>query len=141
MRGGGSTRNSGWGGATGSGGAGAAGGGVMALAPLLRDLDALGYRYGTDWLPHDAVNKDPKSGKNTVQVLRALGRRHIRLVGRDNVEDGIRHPQRIGVKALRRRRRAQHVPGGNELLCGRAVDLLIFWLRFKPPRPSPSWSI
>ena len=90
-------------------------------AELVRDLDALGYRYGTDWLPHDAVNKDPKSGKNTVQVLRALGRRHIRLVGRDNVEDGIRQARmmfpRLYIDNVERKRDTGYLGGTRLLEC------------------------
>lgn len=88
-------------------------------AEFVRDLDALGYRFGTDWLPHDAVNKDPKSGKNVVQVLRALGRRHIKLVGRNNLEEGIRNARMMFPRMYldnTERQRATGYLGGPRLL-------------------------
>ena len=58
-------------------------------AQCVADLNALGYVWGTDWLPHDGANKDPKGGQSASQVLQALGR-HVRVIGRGDVEDGIR---------------------------------------------------
>ena len=58
-------------------------------AEYVADLNALRYVWGTDWLPHDGVNKDPKSGKSAEQVLRGLGRK-VKIIGRGDVEAGIR---------------------------------------------------
>jgi phage terminase large subunit len=62
----------------------------MTYAEYVRDLNALPYLWGTDWLPHDADNRDPKTGQTTVQILRSLGRKKVMTIGRDDVEDGIR---------------------------------------------------
>ncbi|MGC8534914.1 MAG: PBSX family phage terminase large subunit [Rhizomicrobium sp.] len=62
----------------------------LTYAEFVRDLNALGYVWGTDWLPHDGENKDPKSGKSAKQVLQGLGRKSVRIIGRGDVESGIR---------------------------------------------------
>lgn len=38
----------------------------------IAEREKLRYRIGTDWLPHDGDQGDPKSGKSAKQVLRAL---------------------------------------------------------------------
>ena len=58
-------------------------------AEYVADLNALRYVWGTAWLPHDGVNKDPKSGKSAEDVLRGLGRK-VKIIGRGDVEAGIR---------------------------------------------------
>lgn len=60
-------------------------------AEYVESLDSLRYRWGTDWLPHDGENKDPKSGKSAKQVLQDLGRRRVRIIGRGDPEQGIRN--------------------------------------------------
>ena len=57
---------------------------------VLDELERLGYRWGTDWLPHDGHNANPQTGKSAKQVLQSLGRRDVKIIGRNNVEDGIR---------------------------------------------------
>lgn len=59
-------------------------------AEVVDELDRLGYRWGTDWLPHDGQNKNPQTGQSAQQILRALGRREVKIIGRGNAEDGIR---------------------------------------------------
>lgn len=62
----------------------------MTYAEYVRDLNALPYMWGTDWLPHDADHRDPKTGKTAVQILQGLGRKKVMTIGRDDVEDGIK---------------------------------------------------
>lgn len=45
------------------------------------DLNKLNYRWGTDWLPHDGANKDPKTGKSTKDWLKVLGRTKVKVIG------------------------------------------------------------
>lgn len=59
-------------------------------AEVVDQLDRLGYRWGTDWLPHDGDNMNPQTGKSARQVLRGLGRKRVRVIGRGDVEAGIR---------------------------------------------------
>ncbi len=68
-------------------------------AEYIRDLNGLGYLWGTDWLPHDGANKDPKSGMSAQQVLRMLGRRQVRLMGRSDVEAGIKQARMMFPRA------------------------------------------
>jgi phage terminase large subunit len=58
-------------------------------AEMLQTMDGLRYRWGTDWLPHDAVQHHPTSGTNAVQQLRGLGCR-VRVIARSDVEARIR---------------------------------------------------
>lgn len=40
---------------------------------LVADMRQLRYNWGFDWLPHDAINKNPITGSNAYQTLRRLG--------------------------------------------------------------------
>jgi phage terminase large subunit len=42
-------------------------------AEMLATMQRLRYRWGTDWLPHDATQHHPTSGTNAVKQLRDLG--------------------------------------------------------------------
>ena len=53
------------------------------------ELNKLPYNWGTDWVPHDAAAKDFKTGKSTVELLRAFGRKP-RLTPNVGVENGIK---------------------------------------------------
>lgn len=59
-------------------------------AEYVADLGKLNYVWGTDWLPHDGAHRDPKSGQSALQVLQALGRKRVRLIGQDDIEAGIK---------------------------------------------------
>ena len=54
------------------------------------DLDALRYVWGTDWLPHDAKNKNPQTGTNAYQTLKSLGRRKVKIIERSDPEARIK---------------------------------------------------
>lgn len=60
------------------------------LAEYVADLEALRLNWGTDFIPHDGETKDYKTGKSTEQMLYDLGRRSVHVLGRDDVEEGIR---------------------------------------------------
>lgn len=59
------------------------------LADYVADLNALGYRWGTDILPHDAKAHRVETGKSTQELLTAMGRKVICL-DVDDIEEGIR---------------------------------------------------
>ena len=53
-------------------------------------LEKKPYRYGFDWLPHDAqAKRQQSSGKSTQDILKALGRK-TKIVPSESVENGIR---------------------------------------------------
>lgn len=52
-------------------------------------LRALGYNFGTFYLPHDGRARDYRSGRSAEEILRALGR-EVEIVENIGVEDGIR---------------------------------------------------
>jgi phage terminase large subunit len=90
-------------------------------AEYVRDMEALGYRWGQHWLPHDARNKDPKSGMSTVQVLRKLGLRNLRVIGRGDVEQGIRNVRmllpRLYIDNTERQRTTGYMGGSRLIEC------------------------
>ena len=58
-------------------------------AEFVADLNALGYVWGADWLPHDAENSNPQTGTNAKQTLRGLGRK-VKIIPRSDPEARIR---------------------------------------------------
>lgn len=82
----------------------------------VQQLQAKGYVYGKDFLPHDARAKQLGTGKSIEEVLRSLGR-NVHIVPRLSVKDGINAARTIfpsvwideercadGLQALRRYR-------------------------------------
>ena len=61
----------------------------ITYAELLAVMDQLGYAWGTDWMPHDAEQHDPKSGTNARKLLQAHGRR-VKIIPRSDPEARIR---------------------------------------------------
>jgi phage terminase large subunit len=53
-------------------------------------LEKRPYRWGTDFLPHDGRTKNFQTGKSTEQLLREMGRRDVRIIGAQSVEEGIK---------------------------------------------------
>ena len=45
----------------------------ITYAGMLQTMDRLHYRWGKDWLPHDATQHHPTSGTNALKQLRDLG--------------------------------------------------------------------
>lgn len=44
-------------------------------ASYIKEMESKPYRYGYDFMPHDAGHRDPKYGKSHMDVMRELGRR------------------------------------------------------------------
>lgn len=59
------------------------------LPQIVRRLDAKGYRYGRQVLPHDARVRELGTGVSRVETLEALGLRNIEIVDAQGVADGI----------------------------------------------------
>lgn len=62
---------------------------LRTLDSYVSELSSLGYRYGTDWIPHDGRAKNTHTGKSTEEMLRAMGRR-VQIVPDIGIEDGIK---------------------------------------------------
>lgn len=58
------------------------------LNHYLQELQAKGYVYGTDWLPHDAQSHDMGTGRTIEELMRAAGRT-VRITPKIGVSDGI----------------------------------------------------
>ena len=56
---------------------------------LMAAMDNLRYSWGTDWMPHDAEQHDPKSGTNAKKLLLAHGRK-VQIIPRSDPEARIR---------------------------------------------------
>ena len=59
------------------------------LADYVQDLNSLGYRFGTDFLPHDGAAKDFKTGQSAQELLQKLGRR-VQIIPKADVEQGLK---------------------------------------------------
>jgi phage terminase large subunit len=57
----------------------------ITYANMLTAMDRLNYKWGTDWLPHDGENHDPKSGTNAKKLLRGLGCR-VQIIPKSDPE-------------------------------------------------------
>jgi phage terminase large subunit len=65
----------------------------VTYAEMVQTMDNLRYRWGDDWLPHDAVNHHPTSGTNAVKLLRGLRgptRGLVRVIPRSDPEQRIK---------------------------------------------------
>lgn len=62
---------------------------LRTLDSYVQELTALGYRWGTDWIPHDGRAKNTHTGKSTEEMLRAMHRK-VQIVPNIGIEDGIK---------------------------------------------------
>jgi phage terminase large subunit len=61
----------------------------ITYANMIQAMDRLGYKWGTDHLPHDAEAHDPKSGTNARKLLRGLGCK-VQIIPKSNAETRIK---------------------------------------------------
>lgn len=95
---------------------------LRTLDSYVSELNALGYRWGTDWIPHDGRAKNTHTGKSTEEMLRGMQRR-VQIVPQIGIEDGIRAARQMLprvwmdkgagglLNSLKRYKRAQHANG------------------------------
>jgi phage terminase large subunit len=95
---------------------------LRTLDSYVSELSGLGYRYGTDWIPHDGRARNTHTGKSTEEMLKSMGR-SVQIVPEIGVEDGIKAARmtfpRIWIdkgasdllNSLKRYKRAQHSNG------------------------------
>lgn len=95
---------------------------LRTLDSYVSELNALGYRWGTDWIPHDGRAKNTHTGKSTEEMLRGMQRR-VQIVPQVGIEDGIRAARQMFprvymdkgatdlLNSLKRYKRAQHSNG------------------------------
>jgi phage terminase large subunit len=62
---------------------------LRTLDSYVGELAGYGYRWGTDWIPHDGRAKNTHTGKSTEEMLRAMGR-NVQIVPNIGIEDGIK---------------------------------------------------
>lgn len=61
----------------------------MRYDELVEDMKGTGYRFGTDWMPHDAEQHHPTSGTNARKIMEGLGCK-VRIIPRSDPEARIR---------------------------------------------------
>jgi phage terminase large subunit len=61
----------------------------LTYANMLTAMDRLNYKWGTDWLPHDATQHHPTSGTNAKKVLEGLGCK-VQIIPKSDPEARIR---------------------------------------------------
>jgi phage terminase large subunit len=95
---------------------------LRTLDSYVQELNALGYRWGTDWIPHDGRAKNTHTGKSTEEMLKSMGRR-VQIVPQIGIEDGIKAARmmfpRVAMdkgatdllNSLKRYKRVQHSNG------------------------------
>jgi len=88
-----------------------------ALPHYVGVLNSKPYRYGYDFLPHDAQARELQTGKTRVEALISLGRKNLSVVPLQTVDDGINAVRMVlprtwfhtrcegGLEALRQYRR------------------------------------
>src|SRR3954468_2738376 len=95
---------------------------LRTLDSYVGELNALGYRWGTDWIPHDGRAKNTHTGKSTEEMLRAMQRK-VQIVPQIGIEDGIKAARMMFprvymdkgctdlLNSLKRYKRVQHPNG------------------------------
>ncbi len=59
------------------------------LAHYAAILEARGYKYGTEYLPHDGMAREMGTGRSRFETLHSMTNRWPRIVGQQTVQDGI----------------------------------------------------
>ena len=92
------------------------------LDSYVAQLTDMKLNWGRDFIPHDGRARDFKSGRSSEEILQALGR-NVEVLGRDDVEEGIRMARLMFprcyadrratslINRLKRYRRAQNAVG------------------------------
>lgn len=95
---------------------------LRTLDSYVSELEALRYRWGTDWIPHDGRAKNTHTGKSTEEMLKAMKRR-VQIVPQIGIEDGIKAARMLFprvvmdkgtadlLNSLKRYKRVQHSNG------------------------------
>lgn len=63
-------------------------------ADFLGEFATYGYRYGTDWLPHDGRAKSPESGRSPQMILEQLGCK-VEITDDIGLENGIKAARQL----------------------------------------------
>ena len=95
---------------------------LRTLDSYVGELNVLGYRWGTDWIPHDGRAKNTHTGKSTEEMLRSM-KRKVQVVPQIGIEDGIKAARMLFprvymdkgasdlLNSLKRYKRVQHSNG------------------------------
>lgn len=64
-------------------------GSFLTYAQWVAVMATLGYQWGDDWMPHDAMQSDPKSGTNAKKMLQGFGCK-VKIIPKSNAEARIK---------------------------------------------------
>lgn len=99
---------------------------------LVEELKTLKYRWGWDWLPHDAAHANPQTGIGAAKALRKLGRRVRPPMQKTGPEPRIKAARmmfpRIYIDDADRSSSAER----GHLGCARLIDCLSHYRRMVP---------
>lgn len=59
------------------------------LDDYVADIESRRWKWGTDWMPHDAASKSLQTGMSPADIIRRLGRK-VQIIKAQNVEQGIK---------------------------------------------------
>lgn len=75
-------------------------------AQWIKEFNEMDYVWGQDWIPHDGGHKEPRTGKSVKQWLEGLRCKHVNLIPKLGVEDGIRAARMLFQRSYIDRRNA-----------------------------------
>lgn len=111
---------------------------------IVRDLRALNYNWGWDWLPHDAANANPITGTNAYTTLRKLGRKVHKPMDRTDPEARIKAARMafprfyIDPSDYSNRRETGFLGGARLIECLRHYRRVIPQITRANPEPEPA---
>ena len=110
---------------------------------IVGDFEKLRYRWGTDWLPHDATQHHPTSGTNAKKMLEGLGRR-VRIIDRSDPEARIRAARmmfpRVYVDNTERKVVSGHLGGARLVECLKRYRRNVPIKTAEPASPVHDWA-
>ncbi len=107
----------------------------ITYADMLQTMESLRYKWGIDWLPHDAIQHHPTSGTNAVKQLRDLGCR-VKVIARSDPEARIRAARMMFPRVYLDTSKRDTAPERlNQLIgAGHLMDRLKRYRRNVPPK-------
>lgn len=91
---------------------------------VVDELDRLNYRFGVDWVPHDARQKNAQTGKDARQTLRGLGRKRVRVMEKYDVDETVRQTRMMFPRIYMDSRALKTRKGTGYLGCARLLECL-----------------
>lgn len=111
---------------------------------IINDLRQLNYNWGYDWLPHDAIQKNPQTGSNAYMTLKKLGCRVKPPMERTDAEARIKAVRRAAPRIYMDNSDFSNRRQTGFMGCARLIDCMRHYRRVIPqitksnPEPEPA---